>query len=183
MYLTKAKQTLINKYNCILILCTAIIFYFISFFSIVSYASEQNVTQNQEFLATEQNSFEELKKSYFNDGTEYYYKREGRPDPFMPFISEEIVQAEKNKEELTGMRRFEPGQLTLVGIVLVRGKHIAMVEDSVGKGYILHVGTEIGKNGIVEDIEPNKVLIKQLSHTNNNNEKIYKPIEMMPMIY
>ncbi len=110
----------------------------------------------------------------------FEYQREGRNDPFLPFISEEIIKAELEgaDEVLTGMRRFEPGQLRLVAIVFIKNAPFAMVQDSVGKGYIIKKGTKIGRLGEVEDISPNKVTIKEAYYT-MAKEKRYKSVEMV----
>ena len=44
----------------------------------------------------------------------FVYKREGRNDPFVPFVQERVASIETPVEELTGMRKFEPGQLAVV---------------------------------------------------------------------
>jgi type IV pilus assembly protein PilP len=111
----------------------------------------------------------------------FTYETEGRPDPFMPFISEKVIQpievSDQEPEKLTGMRQFEPGQLVLVAIMFTESNPMAMVEDSSHKGYIIRRGTKIGKSGIVSDILPNHVIIKQLSYS-MAREKKYKTVEM-----
>ena len=104
------------------------------------------------------------------------------PDPFVPFISEKAATVQEtpaSEEHLTGMRRYEPGQLQLVAIVFSRNRPLAMVQDSSGKGYLIHRGTRIGRSGIVSDIVPNKVVIKQLVYSITGNKKKYKTVEMV----
>jgi type IV pilus assembly protein PilP len=110
-------------------------------------------------------SREELEKILSIPSDYFIYARENRPDPFMPFISEAVVETEITEaaEELTGMRKFEPGQLTLVAIVMGQSGSIAMVQDSTGKGYIVRKGTKVGRTGEVVDIVTNKVIIQQES--------------------
>jgi type IV pilus assembly protein PilP len=109
----------------------------------------------------------------------FTYQVEGRTDPFLPFISQKVMQevAETKPEKLTGMRQFEPGQLTLVSIIFTESSPMAMVEDSSHKGYIVRKGTKIGRSGIISKISPNKVIIKQLSYS-MTREKKYKTVEM-----
>ena len=124
------------------------------------------------------NALEELLESMKTE--EFIYETEGRPDPFEPFISEEILQESAETtppEKLTGMRQFEPGQLSLVAIMFTESNPMAMVEDSSHKGYIIRRGTKIGKSGVVSDILPNQVIIKQLSYS-MTREKKYKTVEM-----
>ena len=109
--------------------------------------------------------------SFATKDNRFQYHVEGRLDPFMPFISDkaegtlnpnDIVE---NEEQLTGMQLFEPGQLTLVGLVSTSDQKFAMVEDVSGKGYIIKEGTKIGRRGVVRSIIPNKVLIEETAMT------------------
>lgn len=97
--------------------------------------------------------------------SDFVYQREGRSDPFMPFIKDKVVQdIDIEVEEygvLTGMQKFEPGQLTLVAIVQKQRGPIAMVQDSTGKGYLISPGEKLGRNGVVEEITGNMILVKQ----------------------
>lgn len=128
-------------------------------------ASEPNKTLEKETPETE----------------EFVYKWEGRPDPFMPFLTEKTVKAEIEAEEkeLTGLQRYEAGQLTLVAIVFANDIPSAMVQDSIGKGYMIKEGSKIGKSGVVESITANKVLIKDERISPFNNKKTYKTIQMV----
>jgi len=115
----------------------------------------------------------------------FTYKRDNRSDPFVPFVkmTRRVApgaagQEEEAAEPLTGMQIFEPGQLALVSIVFGQNKALAMVQDSVGKGYIIKEGTLIGRHGVVEAIEPNLVIIKESFRT-SSGEKKYKNIEMV----
>ncbi|WP_169701654.1 pilus assembly protein PilP [Desulfobulbus propionicus] len=123
---------------------------------------EDNPTNN--FLSTKDNS--------------YTYKVEGRMDPFKPFLSEkadvpagfdpnEIIES---TDELIGMQLFEPGQLKLVGVLISSTDELAMVEDQANKGYLLKVGTPIGKRGIVTKITPDQVFITETALTRSGKE-------------
>lgn len=102
----------------------------------------------------------------------FFYQLDGRPDPFVPFITPQAAAAKVDMNEivdvdgpLTGMQLFEPGQLTLVALMVTGTDDTAMVEDFTGKGYILSEGTKIGKRGVVKDIVPNKVIIEETAFT------------------
>lgn len=110
--------------------------------------------------------------SWMHGDQSFVYHREGRPDPFTPFIPEKLLAAPADHEKLTGMRRFEPGQLTLVSIVFTENGALAMVEDSTGKGYIIKKGTDIGRSGVVAEIIPNEVIIKQHMLTTTGEKRI-----------
>jgi len=103
----------------------------------------------------------------------FVYNRMGSPDPFVPFlpVAEKIAQKEA-EEELTGMRKFEPGQLTLVAIVFRGNEGLAMVQDPVGKGYIIRKGTKIGRVGVVESIMTNRVVINNVTYTRAGDKRI-----------
>ncbi len=104
--------------------------------------------------------------------SEYEYQVENRPDPFAPFVSgtaqnnpvtpDEIVE---NNEVLTGMQLFEPGQLTLVALMLTGGEKYAMVQDFTGRGYVIEEGMKIGRRGIITGIAEDRVLIEETART------------------
>ncbi|MFQ6759068.1 MAG: hypothetical protein D9V46_09760 [Deltaproteobacteria bacterium] len=107
----------------------------------------------------------------------FIYNRE-RPDPFFPFLTQEIMKAEaKAKAELTGTQKYEPAQLTLVAIVSGKRGLLAMVQDSSGIGYVLRKGTKIGENGEVVQIAHDKVIIEQSLKT-VTGERTSRKIEM-----
>jgi type IV pilus assembly protein PilP len=81
-------------------------------------------------------------------------------------------------EELSGMQKFEPGQLTVVAIMLSPQDKFAMVQDSNNQGYIIREGILLGRTGVVEAIVPNKVIVKNYSY-NLAGDKIYKTVEMV----
>lgn len=133
----------------------------------------QTPTQLEDSAATKEQLTDEL----------FEYTIEGRNDPFTPFISERATSAKMDEilpvaDELTGMQLFEPGQLTLVAIVLAEDNEFAMAEDTTGKGYILRRGMEIGKRGIVTDIMPNEVIIEETAFT-RAGKKITSNIVML----
>lgn len=107
-----------------------------------------------------------------DEESKFAYQLDGRPDPFVPFITEKAATAKVDMNEivdvdrpLTGMQLFEPGQLTLVALLVLGEQDTAMVEDFTGKGYVLTEGTKIGKRGVVKDIAPNKVIIEETAVT------------------
>ena len=113
-----------------------------------------------------------------NGEDDFVYKRERRSDPFVPFVKTKVAPKAVFEEELTGMQKFEPGQLTLVAIVSGGESPFAMVEDSLGMGYIIRKGTKIGRSGVVENIVQNKVIIKMAS-LNLAGDKRFNNIEMV----
>jgi hypothetical protein len=137
-------------------------------------AAEQEATPQKEPSFTEKMSailFQEQEDAFV-------YKREGRNDPFVPFVQERVASIETPVEELTGMRKFEPGQLAVVAIVMSPLDRFAMVQDSNNQGYIIREGILLGRTGVVEAIVPNKVIVKNYTY-NLAGDKIYKTVEMV----
>lgn len=116
----------------------------------------------------------------------FEYIMTNRPDPFLPFITDKATPREtgdpneiiETDEPLTGMQLFEPGQLSLVGLLEAGGEKFAMVQDSTGKGYVIVTGTKIGRRGMVKTISPNKVLIEETAET-RGGKKILSYIDMV----
>ncbi|KAB2889511.1 MAG: pilus assembly protein PilP [Desulfobulbaceae bacterium] len=121
-----------------------------------------------------------------SESVPFEYIQTNRPDPFLPFISEKATAREtgdpneiiEKNEPLTGMQLFEPGQLSLVGLLETGGEKFAMVQDSTGKGYVIVTGTKIGRRGVVKTISPNKVLIEETAET-RGGKKILTYIDMV----
>lgn len=143
-----------------------------------AFAQVQPQDANQEQAKKTAIALQDFLKENGNNSS-FTYEREGRPDPFLPFITKELLEAEAEaKTKLRGMQLFEPGQLSLVAIVFSDDGPLAMVQDSAGKGYVLRKGTRIGRSGEVVNIASNVVTIKQLSYS-LTDEKRYKMIEMV----
>ena len=108
----------------------------------------------------------------------FVYQREGRPDPFLPFLSQEILKAgAKPGSEPLGIQKLEPGQLNLVAIILGEREAVAMVQDAAGMGYVIRNGTQIGRSGTVKEILPNKVRIEQVEQTPTSS--VTRMVEML----
>lgn len=148
-------------------------FYFLPFF-VLSFAifHENSIAVQGEFDAIDSN----IQKTAELD--EYFYKIEGRTDPFRPFITPKAAQPAgldpneiiDEQKALSGLQLFEPGQLTLVGILNNDAGAIALVEDQTKKGYILKQGVAIGKRGVVSQIEDQQVIVTETSKTRAGKE-------------
>ena len=85
----------------------------------------------------------------------------GRRDPFRPYTLTARANG-RPRQNLSPLERYELGQLRLVGIVWHVKEPNAMIEDSVGLGYVIKVGPPIGANeGKVKAIKPNEVIIEE----------------------
>lgn len=129
--------------------------------------------QIEEQVPTEETVPIEIEKS----ATDYRYEIENRSDPFAPFVSgpakanpvtpDEVID---NDEVLTGMQLFEPGQLTLVGLMMTGGSTLAMVQDFTGRGYVVEEGTKIGRRGVITRIAEDRVVITETARTRSGKE-------------
>lgn len=147
-------------------LCSSSFCFFLCFCTLTASSAEENSEKKGVETATAPHN------------EHYEYLMDGRADPFKPFISlkattpagydpNEIV--EENKD-LTGMQLFEPGQLTLVGVLMAEGSEVAMVEDQTKKGYFLKQGSLIGRRGVVTLIEQEQVVITETAYTRAGKE-------------
>ena len=106
------------------------------------------------------------------------YNAAGRRDPFRPFTLDIHQEA---RVQLTPLQRYELGQLTVVATVWAASAPRAMVEDSVGMGYIVGVGTPIGRNGgVVTAIEPERVVVEEKVLDFYGNEQVNRIVMETP---
>lgn len=88
------------------------------------------------------------------------YQAAGRRDPFRPFTLD--MRPETPRVALTPLQRYELGQLIVVGTVWAVSPPRAMLEDSAGMGFIVTIGTPIGRNGgVVTAIEPERIVVEE----------------------
>jgi len=100
----------------------------------------------------------------------YTYDPKGKPDPFKPLIADKTEaappkpspSAEVALGAATPLERMDLGQLKLVAVIWSISEPKGMVEDDTGKGYILSIGTPIGKNkGKVTQINSSGILVNE----------------------
>ena len=95
------------------------------------------------------------------------YDPKQRINPFAPVfgvkkVSEENQRKRKKRIPQTPLERISLDQLKLVAIVRASTGNRALVEDAVGKGYIIKNGTYIGMNsGMVTQINANSVIVEE----------------------
>jgi hypothetical protein len=83
-------------------------------------------------------------------------------DPFRPFTLDIRPVLRPQTVQATPLLRYELGQLTVVGTVWEISPPRAMLEDSFGMGYIVTLGTPIGRNGgVITAIEPSRVVVEE----------------------
>jgi len=129
--------------------------------------SPPTITQKGKPLSAEKKKGEPVKGSEKQEDKkpeqgEYTYNPAGKPDPFKPFIQLTPVKASSKTVPQTPLQNYEVSQLKLVAIISTPEGNIALVEDSVGKGYFLKKGTWVGKNDVkVTKILKDKVMIEE----------------------
>lgn len=98
-----------------------------------------------------------------------FYTREGKVDPFEPFLRvPEAKVSESEQEKLhirppqTPLEKFDLSQLKLTAILQAPGRTRALVQESTGKGYIISEGTYIGnKGGQVSKILKDRIVVEE----------------------
>lgn len=97
------------------------------------------------------------------------YSSTGKIDPFRPLVETQAKTAipvdagpEKPTRVLTPLEKFDLSQIRLVAVVLAESGKVAMVEEASGKGYVVKIGTYIGKDGgAVEQILEDRIVIRE----------------------
>ncbi|MHC4108123.1 MAG: pilus assembly protein PilP [Planctomycetota bacterium] len=90
--------------------------------------------------------------------SDYRYVPTNKPNPFRPFILVNTRLAAKESP----LQRYDLGQLTLRAVIWQVEKPKAMVEDPTGRGHVVQVGTDIGKNrGKIVKIEDRQVHVQE----------------------
>lgn len=101
-----------------------------------------------------------------------FYIAKDRIDPFEPLIkdkpaattdkSNETLEEDAPARILTPLEKLDFGQMKLVAILTRESGSVAMVQEATGKGYIVTIGTYIGRNsGQVMSIEKDKLVIQE----------------------
>ncbi len=105
-----------------------------------------------------------------SDEEKLFYIAKGKIDPFEPLIKEKtpVEQAQEAVEEsvperiLTPLEKLDFSQIKLVAILNRESGSVAMVQEATGKGYIVNIGTYMGRNsGQVTSIDKDKIVIKE----------------------
>lgn len=93
---------------------------------------------------------------------EYVYNPAGKRDPFKTFIEAGTGKKAHGVAPVTPLQSYDLAALRLVGIMLLPGKKVAIIEDPTGKGYHVKVGTSIGMNdGVVVEILKDEVVVEE----------------------
>jgi type IV pilus assembly protein PilP len=110
---------------------------------------------------------------------EFTYDPAGKPDPFMPLVSEPAVTSQKTpgveveNADIPPLQKYDLSEFNLVAIIIRDdNESTAMVEDKAGYGYILKQGMLIGKNnGIIRRITPSTIVVEEKTVDPSGSEK------------
>jgi Tfp pilus assembly protein PilP len=95
----------------------------------------------------------------------YKYNPIGKPDPFKPFIEQELSPKKKTESKtlpISPLQREGISNFRLVGVSGDDHHRIAIVQDVKGKAYPIFLGTYIGQNGgRVVEILPDRIIIEE----------------------
>ncbi|MBF0201350.1 MAG: pilus assembly protein PilP [Desulfamplus sp.] len=104
------------------------------------------------------------------DEEKQYYSGQGKIDPFDPLVKDTpelpkervVVEDEAPRRILTPLEKLDFSQMKLVAVLNRDAGSVAMVQESGGKGYLVNIGTYIGRNsGQVVKIEKDKLIIQE----------------------
>ena len=103
------------------------------------------------------------------------YKHEGRRDPFRSFQYEGLSQMESRVGPLAD---YELSQLDVVAVVWDTKKARALIADPGGRAFVLHKGSQIGKNrGRVMAISDSSVRVRE-TYIDFEGQQSTKDVEM-----
>ena len=105
----------------------------------------------------------------------YVYESTGKRDPFRSF---QFVDEEVPNPGFGPLGDYELAQLAVVAVVWDTGRPRALVTDPGGRSFVVHEGSQIGKNaGRVIHIGDNLVLVKE-TYVDYEGNQTTKDVEM-----
>jgi type IV pilus assembly protein PilP len=114
---------------------------------------------------------------YASAESDYFYDPRGKRDPFRSFRFAENDDSEKG-DSFGPLGDFELAQLELSAVIWDATNPRALILDPGGRAYIVHEGSQIGKNsGQVIHIGDNLVLVKE-TYENLAGEQTTKDVEL-----
>ncbi len=116
-----------------------------------------------------------LEEGFGGMDARYAYDPADKRDPFRSF---QYMNEEEPSGDFGPLGDYELQQLSVVAVVWDTGKPRALVADPGGRSFIVHEGSQIGKNnGRVIHIGDNLVLVKE-TYVNFAGEQTTKDVEM-----
>jgi len=90
----------------------------------------------------------------------FVYNPIGKRDPFRTFLTKD--NEDENGPARTDLQKYDIDQYELVGIVWGNERPRALVQDPTGEGFVMEIGTYIGKNwGKVTQIQSDVVVVTE----------------------
>jgi len=90
----------------------------------------------------------------------FVYNPIGKRDPFRTFLTKD--NEDENGPARTDLQKYDIDQYKLVGIVWGNERPRALVQDPTGEGFVMEIGTYIGKNwGKVTQIQSDVVVVTE----------------------
>ena len=119
-----------------------------------------------------------------NEYKDYFYDATGKPDPFVPLITEiepprkPDEQLSTQKTPLTPLQKYGLDELKLVAIIKSGERYSALFEDLSEFGYIVKENTLIGNNGgVIRKITYDKVIVEEKAY--NSSGELEKNIRSL----
>ncbi|MCX7815904.1 MAG: pilus assembly protein PilP [Syntrophales bacterium] len=112
----------------------------------------------------------------------FNYDPRGKPDPFRPFVDEELALRKRQELRLKSkpvspLLRYPLNHYRLVGVAVDDVKRVAVVQDNEGKFYPLSIGMLIGSNrGRVVDIREDRVVVEESTGIRKRGKPTFKRV-------
>jgi len=104
------------------------------------------------------------------------YRPKSERDPFKSFVAtrtKTTVRSDKAPRIKTPLQRYSLDQLKVVGIIAGGTMRKALLEDDVGKGYVVSPGDAVGsEGGKIASIQKDRIIIESTYRDVLGNEKV-----------
>lgn len=104
------------------------------------------------------------------------YRPKAKRDPFKSFVTTRTAVSARKDETpriKTPLQRYSLDQLKVVGIIAGGNVRKALLEDDVGKGYVVAVGEAVGsEGGEITAIQNDRIIIESTYHDVFGNKKV-----------
>lgn len=122
----------------------------------------------------------EASESARRAGAEAGEEEDERRDPFRPFLLS-LRPDDDDRVQRVGVTAYELRQLQLVAVLWDMSPPRAVLQDSSGMGYIVTVGTQVGRRGgTVAAIQPGRLIVEERQKDFYGQEQVTKEILEIP---
>jgi Tfp pilus assembly protein PilP len=106
----------------------------------------------------------------------FVYRPTSERDPFKSFVTtrtERVAKTQKAPRIKTPLQRYSLDQLKVVGIIAGGTMRKALLQDDVGKGYVVSAGDAVGsEGGMITSIQEDRIIIESTYRDVLGNEKV-----------